>query len=170
MESGNNEAPQLVLYKLHGSINWKRNSATKDLFAVEQIESVDANKMEVIFGREFKLEAADPYLFYAYRFRALSLETRLIVSLGYGFGDSHINKMLTQSLRNDPERRLLVIQRCEESERKKRREEIAAHLDLAASGPEQIIVQAGSAKTFLETPNLAEELVGLIPQSKDAPF
>src|SRR5262249_21391372 len=28
MEAGNNVAPQLVLYKLHGSINWKRNGAT----------------------------------------------------------------------------------------------------------------------------------------------
>ena len=51
--------------------------------------------MEVIFGREFKLEAADPYLFFAYRFRDLSLVTRLIITLGYGFGDADINKMLT---------------------------------------------------------------------------
>src|ERR1700730_4893949 len=107
MENGNNTAPQLVQYKLHGSINWKRNPTTKELFSVEQIESVDADKMEVIFGREFKLEAADPYLFYAYKFRDLTLLATLIVSLGYGFGDGHINKMLTQSLRSDAERRLL---------------------------------------------------------------
>ena len=72
--------------------------------------------MEVIFGREFKLEAADPYLFFAYKFRDLSFLTKVIVTLGYGFGDAHINKMLTQSLRTDPERRLLVIQRCEEKD------------------------------------------------------
>ena len=111
MEKSNNIAPQLVLYKLHGSINWKRNATTKELFSVEQIENVDPDKMEVIFGREFKLEAADPYLFFAYNFRDFSLETRLIVTLGYGFGDGHINKMLGQSLRNDPERRLLVSRR-----------------------------------------------------------
>ena len=69
METSNNVAPQLVLYKLHGSINWKRSPETKELFCVEQIENVNAEKMEVIFGREFKLEAADPYLFFAYEFR-----------------------------------------------------------------------------------------------------
>lgn len=94
-------------------VEGKRASTTKELFSVEQIESVDADKMEIIFGREFKLEAADPYLFFAYKFRDLSLITRLIVTLGYGFGDGHINKMLTQSLRNDAERRLLVVRRSQ---------------------------------------------------------
>ena len=41
---------------------------------VEQIENVDTDNLELIFGREFKLEAADPYLFFAYKFRHLSLE------------------------------------------------------------------------------------------------
>lgn len=170
MESGNNISPQLVLYKLHGSINWKRSADTKELFCVQQIESVDAEKMEVIFGREFKLEAADPYLFFAYRFRDLSLETRLIVSLGYGFGDTHINKMLTQSLRADPERRLLAIQRCEEGECDKKSEEIRTSLDLGEDRRDQVRVLPGSAKQFLQIPNLAEQLVDLIPPSADAPF
>jgi hypothetical protein len=170
MEAGNNIAPQLVLYKLHGSINWKRNIATKELFCVEQIESVDADKMEVIFGREFKLEAADPYLFFAYKFRDLSLESRLIVTLGYGFGDGHINKMLTQSLRNDSERRLLVIQRCTQAECAIRRDEVVAYLELSASQKDQIIVHPGSAKEFLESPSLADLLASHLPPNKDIPF
>jgi hypothetical protein len=170
METGNNIAPQLVLYKLHGSINWKRNTATKELFSVEQIESVDAEKMEVIFGREFKLEAADPYLFFTYKFRDLSLETKLIVTLGYGFGDGHINKMLTQSLRNDSERRLLVIQRCDETACVAKKGEIVAFLELSSNQKEQVIVRAGSAKEFLETPDLAELLISFIPPSPDVPF
>src|ERR1700733_6513109 len=152
METSNNIAPHLVLYKLHGSINWKRSPETKDLFCVQQIESVDAEKMEVIFGREFKLEAADPYLFFAYKFRDLSLETKLIVALGYGFGDGHINKMLTQSLRNDPERRLLVIQRCQESDCAAKVDEVIGFLELNPSQKEQVMVKAGSAKDFLESP------------------
>jgi hypothetical protein len=169
METSNNVAPQLVLYKLHGSINWKRNPA-KELFSVEQIESVDADKMEVIFGREFKLEAADPYLFFAYKFRDLSLETRLIVTLGYGFGDGHINKMLAQSLRNEPERRLLVIQRCLDSECPSKREEVIGALELDTTQRDQVLVHPGSAKEFLQTQNLAELLVSKIPASKDVPF
>ena len=170
MEKSNNIAPQLVLYKLHGSINWKRNATTKELFSVEQIENVDPDKMEVIFGREFKLEAADPYLFFAYNFRDFSLETRLIVTLGYGFGDGHINKMLGQSLRNDPERRLLVIQHCSEPELASRKVEVSVALDLDPSQTEQVIVHAGSAKQFLETPDLAAHLVSFIPPTPDVPF
>jgi hypothetical protein len=170
LESGNNIAPQLVLYKLHGSINWKRSAETKELFCVQQIESVDAEKMEVIFGREFKLEAADPYLFFAYRFRDLSLVTRLIVSLGYGFGDAHINKMLTQSLRADPERRLLAIQRCDDRDCERKAKEIRTLLDLGDDRADQVSMHSGSAKQFLETSNLAELLVKLIPAVKDAPF
>jgi len=170
METSNNVSPNLVLYKLHGSINWKRDSATKELFRVEQIENVNADKMEVIFGREFKLEAADPYLFFAYRFRDLSLVTRLIVCLGYGFGDGHINKMLAQSLQNDPERRLLVIQRCDEAECDEKAKTVANLLELADDRHDQVKVQSGSAKTFLEKPNLAETLVSFIPPSKDVPF
>ncbi len=170
METGNNIVPQLVLYKLHGSINWKRHPETKELFCVQQIESVDAEKMEVIFGREFKLEAADPYLFFAYKFRDLSLVTKLIVTLGYGFGDAHINKMLTQSLRTDAERRLLVIQRCEEKDSAAKTNDVLTLLELDGERKDQVIVWAGSAKQFLETPNLAESLIKLIPPSKDAPF
>jgi hypothetical protein len=170
METSNNVAPQLVLYKLHGSINWKRSPETKELFCVKQVESVNAEEMEVIFGREFKLEAADPYLFFAYKFRDLSLLTKLIVTLGYGFGDAHINKMLTQSLRTDSERRLLVIQRCDEKDCAAKAVEIGTLLDLGADRKDQVIVQSGSVKEFLATPSLAESLVKLIPPSKDVPF
>jgi len=170
LESSNNLTPQLVLYKLHGSINWKRNSATKELFSVEQIQSVDADKMELIFGREFKLEAADPYLFFAYKFRDLSLETKLIVTLGYGFGDGHINKMLTQSLRNDPERRLLVIQRCQEEDCAAKAVEVIAFLELDSSQKDQVVVKAGSAKDFLENPDLKDMLLHAIPDSGEVPF
>lgn len=169
METSNNIAPQVVLYKLHGSINWKRSPTTKELFSVEQIESVDADKMEIIFGREFKLEAADPYLFFAYRFRDLSLVTRLIVTLGYGFGDGHINKMLTQSLRNDPERRLLVVRKCSEADCDKVAAEISSLLELADS-QRQVIVRPGTAKEFLQTEDLAKLLVCMIPPSEDVPF
>jgi SIR2-like domain len=170
LEEGNNVAPQLVLYKLHGSINWKRDSETKVLYSVEQIENVDPDNLELIFGREFKLEAADPYLFFAYKFRDLSLETKLIVALGYGFGDGHINKMLTQSLRENSERRLLVIQKCEKDKLPEKQQKIQEDLELSATQKEQILVQSGTAKEFLETADLATELIAKIPAGPGGPF
>lgn len=170
-EDSNNPAAQIVLYKLHGSINWKRNPDTKKLFSVKQIETVDADNMEVIFGRDFKLEAGDPYLFFLYKFRDFTLLTKLIVTLGYGFGDGHINKMLTQSLRNDSARRLLVIQRCKDSNRAiKKKDEILGRLELGEGQKDQVFVHSSSAKEFLETPDLAKLLASHIPQGGPVPF
>ena len=159
--------PQMYLYKLHGSINWKRDEATKNLFYVEQTESIEPEHMEVIFGRDFKLEAADPYLFYAYEFRKFTLIARLIVVIGYGFGDGHINKMLTQALRDEPDRRLLAITNCADEGVEARRGEVCQELDVPK---ERVIVQQGTAKQFLEDAGLHKKLLDAIPKSADSPF
>jgi hypothetical protein len=161
------EPPHVFLYKLHGSIDWKRDEA-KNVYSVDQVGNVDPENMEVIFGRDFKLEAADPYLFYAYQFRRFTLAANLIVALGYGFGDNHINKMLGQALREKSDRRLLVVLRCESKEKcDTRRVQIAGALESCA---EQITVLEGTAKSFLEGDNLAARLVAAIPKAVDSPF
>lgn len=157
------DPPHIFLYKLHGSIDWKRDRS-KNVYSVDQVNNVDPEQMEVIFGRDFKLEAADPYLFYAYQFRRFSLASSLIVSLGYGFGDNHINKMLAQALRDDGERRLLVVARgrCPE-----RRSNIAKDLGVME---DQVIVEDGTIKGFLEREHLADALLTAIPKAADSPF
>ena len=162
-----NTLPQVFLYKLHGSINWKRDEG-KNLFSVEQIEVVDSDAMEVIFGRDFKLDAADPYLFYAYQFRRATLQSRLIVVIGYGFADSHINKMLTQALRTDEIRRVVVVSKCEaDQEAEARKAKISEILEV---GVDKLIVEKGTASSFLMQDHLGQRLVELIPQPKDSPF
>jgi hypothetical protein len=159
--------PQAYLYKLHGSINWKRNQA-KNLFCLEQTEGIQPEDMEVIFGRDFKLEAADPYLFYIYEFRKCSLEAKLIVAVGYGFGDSHINKILSQALGDDVARRLLVISNCADADRQKEKE---AEVKSALGAKEnQVIVVQGTTKGFLEKPDLHTELLAKIPAPAGSPF
>ena len=74
--------------------------------------------------------------------------------MGYGFGDAHINKMLTQSLRTDPERRLLVIQRCDEKDCAAKANEVVTLLELDPAQKDQVIVKPGTVKQFLETPKL----------------
>lgn len=170
-EDSNNVLPQIYLYKLHGSINWKRDPGTKKLYRVKQIETVDPDKMQVIFGRDFKLEAGDPYLFFLYQFRELTLGAKLIAAIGYGFGDEHINKMLAQSLRSDPQRRLLAVQRCPDAgSALQKTSEIARQLELGDNGEKQVIVLPGTAKEFFETGNLAAELAAAIPPNVGEPF
>lgn len=159
--------PEIYLYKLHGSINWKRDSA-RNLICLEQTESIPPEKMDLIFGRDFKLEAADPYLFYAYELRKYSLEAKVIVCIGYGFGDQHINKILTQALQRDEARRLLVITHCKDDEGvSQKKTEIAAGLIVK---PGQVVVSKGSAKEFLETADLHKQLLEMIPKPANAPF
>ncbi len=159
--------PEVYLYKLHGSINWKRDAA-RNLFCLEQTESIHPENMELIFGRDFKLEAADPYLFYAYEFRRYSLETKIIVCIGYGFGDEHINKILAQALNRDDGRRLLVISQSKTDEDVKQKS--ATISEKLAVKPEQVVANKGSAKEFLDTVDLHNQLLGLIPKPPSAPF
>jgi hypothetical protein len=159
--------PEIYLYKLHGSVNWKRDPEG-NLIRLAQTETIAPEKMELIFGRDFKLEAADPYLFYTYEFRKASLEAKVIVCIGYGFGDPHINKIVTQALRRDEARRLLVIAGCSDDEKVKAKQaEIQTHLSVKA---EQLVVEKGSAKAFLERAELHKELLALIPKPASAPF
>jgi hypothetical protein len=158
--------PEIYLYKLHGSINWTRD-ADRNLICLEHPQGINPEDMEIIFGRDFKLEAADPYLFYAYELRKFSLLARMIITIGYGFSDDHINKILAQALSNT-DRRLLIISRCnDDAESKTWKDHVR---DLLRAKTEQVIVQPGTAKEFLETTELSKQLLDLIPIPADSPF
>jgi SIR2-like domain len=124
------EPPEIYLYKIHGSINWKRDERS-NLICVHHSGNIGPEQMQVIFGRDFKLEAADPYLFYAFEFRRCSLEAKAIVSVGYGFGDEHINKMLAQAVRINGPKRLIVVGNIPNAEKAARRkDEIVGRLGI----------------------------------------
>ena len=169
-DTSSNPPPQIMLYKLHGSINWKREESTKQLLSFEQTENVESDKMEVIFGKDFKLEAADPYLFYAYEFRRYTLMASLIVIIGYGFSDTHINKMLAQGLRDDSNRRLLVIHKLNSSKEQDKKEEIGRLLELAEDEKNQVTVRLETAKDFFEKSDLSDFLKESLPNDSKMPF
>lgn len=160
--------PEIYLYKLHGSINWKRDSG-RNLISLQQTESILPEQIELIFGRDFKLDAADPYLFYVYELREYSLDAKIIVCLGYGFGDQHINKILAQALqRDDEEKRILVISNCiDDQSVKQKKDEVVKKLSVK---PEKVLVQKVSTKMFLETAELHKQLLEMVPSPEDSPF
>ena len=159
------EPPQVYLYKLHGSINWTRDQSTKQLYRVEQTASVDAPNMELIFGKEFKVEVGDPYLFYLYQFRVACLSSRLVVVIGYSFGDSHINSIIAQALRGDSDRRVLLVTLARDETEETRRVS-----ELLGSERDRVTCEGGGAKQFLERSDLATHLLSLLPKTSDAPF
>lgn len=96
--------PDIYLYKLHGSINWYRGQGN-----ILRIAASPHPTPDLIFGTDYKMQYIDPYLFYAYEFRRYSLESRVILAIGYSFRDDHINGILTQALQKDPDRILIAV-------------------------------------------------------------
>lgn len=103
----NEEGPQYYLYKLHGSLDWKRDNEKRLTYA-DATDSVDPLEMEIIFGVQNKLQSYDPYMFYFYAFREACIKAELIVISGYGFYDQHINDNLISAIKNDKNKRLLI--------------------------------------------------------------
>jgi hypothetical protein len=161
------EDVQIYLYKMHGSINWKRDE-NDNLLAVDYTGSnISALKLPIIFGRDFKLEADDPYLFYAFEFRRSTLESKLVLTIGYGFGDSHINKMIRQALRANAKRRIIVVGRTKAEECTEKAAWVAGRLDVE---PARVHVLAGTAEDFLAHANIGQTIISLVPQDETSPF
>ena len=108
-DESNESNADIYLYKLHGSIDWTRGKDDK-LTYVEGVTHIEPEDLAIIFGVTYKLQYVDPFLFFAYQFRLCTLEDlTVLVCIGYGFGDDHINGILRQSLLHNPSRRLVSV-------------------------------------------------------------
>jgi len=147
----------LCLYKLHGSIDWYRDCGTGKLTFSDSTSKIRVDEGELIFGTSYKLQYVDPFLFIVYQLRRLSLEAKLIIVVGYGFGDEHINGILQQALRGGRDKRLVAVtwfgDHIAEEERqeyaKRFRSFIAKQLGLEAENDPRLLLQVSSAKKFL---------------------
>jgi len=105
-EVNENEPVDIFLYKLHGSIDWKRDNSGNLTFS-DDVKRDDTP--DLIFGTNYKLQYVDPYLFFVYELRKYSLEAKLIVTIGYGFGDEHINGIIGQAAKSNDGLRLVCV-------------------------------------------------------------
>jgi hypothetical protein len=103
------ESPEIYYYKLHGSLDWYYNSDNNLTFS-NSPQTIKEDESALIFGTAYKLQYRDPFLFLAYEFRKWTLESNLIITIGYGFGDEHINGIIQQAINNkDHDHYLLVV-------------------------------------------------------------
>jgi len=156
-DDNEDDPKDIFLYKLHGSIDWQRNVDGTTIY-LDNYPKIKIGQLAIIFGTNYKLQYLDPFLFFAYEFRRWSLESRLVVAVGYGFGDEHINGILGQALMLSRERKLLAIAPCNIEEK---RQEIASALKIQKS--EQIVVWNYSAKEFFSTQFNVDRLQELFP-------
>jgi SIR2-like domain len=167
--------PDIYLYKLHGSIDWTRDE-NDNLTYRDAVSQINPEDLAIIFGTPAKLQAVDPFLFFAYELRKWTLEeARLIVTIGYGFADDHINGILRQSLKGNHTRKLLAVTFIKDDESamdmtRKRQNEIARKIGIFKEDEDdrqqpntQIIVWGCGAKEFLEKKLTVEDLGKLFP-------
>jgi len=153
----------IYLYKLHGSVDWTRDS---NGCLIYKDRNISPSVIEIIFGTSYKLQYIDPFLFFAYEFRKRTLsEAKVIICIGYGFGDDHINGIITQALNNNQERKLLVVSPCEKADKEANR--IGEILGLESNG--NIVHQNFNAKDYLSRELSVENLQKVFPEG-ESPF
>ena len=155
------DPPPLLLYKLHGSLDWSFNEDGGVTYS-DSPSRIAPGKMALIFGTSYKLQYVDPFLFLAYELRRWTLDAaRIIVCIGYGFNDDHINGILQQSLRQEPERKLLAVVGPDDADAKER---ICRQLNVDYN---QIKAKDCGAKEFLNKHLTLDFLGGLFPQEEE---
>lgn len=149
-----------ALYKLHGSINWKRKNGK---IIIEDDPVRDA---ELIFGTPYKLTSTDPYFFYSTEFRKslLSLKTELVVCIGYSFYDDYLNKFISQAMIDDENLRVLVVTYCSEDESSEEMDRITRKLKISSN---RITLFTQGAKKFMEQ-YLTEDYLSSLYSSNEA--
>ena len=155
----------ILLYKLHGSTDWHFTDDGKVTYT-DSPATIDDDDTALIFGTSYKLQYVDPFLFFAYELRRWSLDdARLIVCVGYGFNDDHINGILQQSLRQNKQRKLLaVVGPLDNSNLAAKKIKISDQLKAAE---EQIVANTSGAKDYLCSGLNIRSLVDLFPPEED---
>lgn len=157
------ESAEIYLYKLHGSYDWKRIRKDHTVTFVDDPAAIAPGETALIFGTTVKLQYGDPFLFMAYEFRRWTLHARVIVCVGYGYGDPHINAILGQALNNNSERRLLSVAPIEDGDPDERASYIEEILQLNQRKKGQVICWNLRAAEFFQKEFRVEKIAALLP-------
>ena len=69
----------------------------------------DETRQSLIFGTAHKLSAREPFLTLAYHFSQRVLKAKILCSVGYSFGDEHVNQILEQGMKKNSSLRIIVV-------------------------------------------------------------
>jgi len=101
------------LFKLHGSLDW----VDHELYGIcsmefprhERAEEFEGDQTPlIIFGTDQKLTSKEPFLSLLYHFSTEIKRSDIVVIIGYSFGDSHLNDILLQRLKENLQLKLLI--------------------------------------------------------------
>ena len=152
----------IYLYKLHGSINWKRE---KEKGNILKLSEHPEKKPDLIFGTDTKLQSIDPYLFYLYEFRKYLLSSKIIMIIGYSFNDEYINNLIKQALEHDQDRKIISIAPGNIEDKKG-----VIKSKFTLKDDKQIIIIDKKAKKFLENDFTVKKIAEFLTPEKDDVF
>lgn len=163
------EPKHIYLYKLHGSTDWHYENDI--LTFSDEPGAIDNKDAAIIFGSTYKLQYRDPFLFLAYEFRKWTLTSRIIIAIGYGFGDEHINRIIFQALNNDKNRILLSVSPLRINSEPSIQEKVAEiETALGLKNGAQIKVCSLQAKNFMVANLNLGFLADLLPKEEGELF
>lgn len=93
------------LYKLHGSLDWNQ-------YGNKIIQKEDNKKPLIIYPANEKYESSyeQPYFEMMSRFQqALRKENTLLIVIGFGFQDKHIQNVIIEAVEQNPSFQLLIV-------------------------------------------------------------
>lgn len=172
-DANENTNVEVYLYKLHGSIDWTRDSNGGD--SVTICDSPRSNP-ELIFGTAAKLRPIDPYLFYVHELRKYSLNEalRFIVVIGYSFSDDYVNGLIGQAVARSEYLQVLVVAPVASSNHTpvcSRVESERARISTVLKvNKDRIIYENLKAKDFIENKMKLEYFDELLGGGDDDPF
>lgn len=164
-ETDQTDTAAIYLYKLHGSIDWKRD---RDKGNILIHSAHPEEEPDLIFGTNAKLQSIDPYLYYVFEFRKYSLLSKLIIIIGYSFADNYINNLIKQALDHNDERKILVVDFNSKGESSEIKKNVRGALSL--KNDSKIEVYAKGAKEFLETTLKAQMISEFIIKGEEEIF
>lgn len=94
------------LYKMHGSLTWERTEQGR----VQQVDST--NSPLIVYPASDKYESSyeQPYFEMMSRFQqALRRENTLLIVLGFGFRDKHIQNVILEAVNQNPSFQLVIV-------------------------------------------------------------
>ena len=163
------EPKGIYLYKLHGSTDWYYDSSV--MKCSDDPGKIKDEDTAIIFGTTYKLQYRDPFLFYAYEFRKWTLESKLMVCIGYGFGDDHINQIIQQALDQNNGRILLSVAPIEGEGNEAENDQVEKIGEiLKINNLTQIRICPKKAKEFMENIMGLRYFSSLFPEPKEDLF
>jgi hypothetical protein len=157
------------LYKLHGSVDWRKEGEKLVSYdSPKQCE--DAGNYQLIFGTANKMRSDGPYLFFLSAFRDSAFDAKLIVTVGYSFQDGHINSILTHAFSKGDTKLLNVTWHENPDNQDAVRNEKMKVASVLRIDEKFVDVCLTGAKAFMERELTKEALEARIIGSSDCPF